>query len=439
MPRPICFMIMPYSTKPTGAPAGTGAPDKVNFDRLWEAALRPAIDKAGYEPVRANEDIGALIITEMIERLAISDLVLADVSIPNGNVYYEVGIRHAAQKNGCILTAATWSKPLFDIDQMRQIRYPLPVESISDETAAEIIEIVRTAVPVMAAGESPFYQVFPKFPDYDPARATAFRKTLEELSRFQAEIIAARSMSGDERRMRALELRDRYYSGGPIQKPVAIELLYTLRDCTDWTTTIGFIDSLPNDLKNSPLVKEQRALALSKSGDHDAAIGALQELIRSNGDTSERRGLLGGRHKKKWTSTKNPIDLDRAISEYEKGMKLDLNDYYPSSNLARLYRSRKRKGDDDKARISAAVTLTACERARARNAEDEWLNPTLLGAAFDAGDVDKATELADQVSADGPAAWKLETTLDDCKTAAQLCEEPRRSELLDVVARLERL
>ena len=52
MPRPICFMIMPYATKPTGAPAGVGAPEKVNFDRLWDAALRPAIDQAGYEPVR---------------------------------------------------------------------------------------------------------------------------------------------------------------------------------------------------------------------------------------------------------------------------------------------------------------------------------------------------------------------------------------------------
>jgi hypothetical protein len=50
-------MIMPYSTKTTSAAQGSGAPDKVNFDRLWEAALRPAIDKAGYEPVRANEDI----------------------------------------------------------------------------------------------------------------------------------------------------------------------------------------------------------------------------------------------------------------------------------------------------------------------------------------------------------------------------------------------
>jgi hypothetical protein len=91
MPRRICFMIMPYNTKTTGASAESGAPDKVNFDRLWEAALRPAIDKTGYEPVRANEDIGALIINEMFERLAISDLVLADVSIPNGNAYYEGG------------------------------------------------------------------------------------------------------------------------------------------------------------------------------------------------------------------------------------------------------------------------------------------------------------------------------------------------------------
>lgn len=436
---PICFMVMPYSIKPTGAPAGSGAPDKINFDRLWEAALRPAIQNAGYEAVRANEDIGALIINEMIERLAISDLVLADVSIPNGNVYYEVGIRHAAQKQGCIMTAATWSKALFDIDQMRQIRYPLPEESISDETAAEIINIVQAAIPVMAAGDSPFYQVFPKFPEFDPVRTTSFKKSLEELSKFQAEIIAARSATGDQRRVRALALRDRYYTGGPIQRAVAIELLYTLRDCTDWKTSLEFADKLPVDLKNSPLVKEQCALALSKSGNHDDAIGALRELIQSSGDTSERRGLLGGRYKKRWNTTKDPADLSRAITEYENGMRLDLNDYFPSSNLARLYRTRNRKGDDDKARISASITLVACERARARNSNDEWLNPTLLGAAFDAGDLEKAQRLADQVREDGPAAWKLESTLDDCRTAAELHEEPHRSELLNIVADLEGL
>src|ERR1022692_3978296 len=272
LPRRICFMIMPYGTKPTSAVQGSGAPDKVDFDGLWEAALRPAIDKAGYEPVRANEDIGALIITEMIERLAISDLVLADVSIPNGNVYYEVGIRHAAQRQGCILTAADWAEPLFDIDQMRQIRYPLPTESISKGVAADIIKIVSEAIPVMCAGDSPFYQVFPKYPEFDPARATAVKKSLEELSEFQAEIIAVRSAKGEARRTRALDLRTRYFAGGHVQKAVAIELLYLLRDATDWDTTREFIDALPEDLRKSSLVKEQRALALSKFGDHDSAI-----------------------------------------------------------------------------------------------------------------------------------------------------------------------
>jgi len=430
-------MIMPYSIKVTGAAIDSGAPNKVDFDRLWEAALRPAIAGAGYEPVRANEDVGALIIQEMIERLAISDLVLADVSIPNGNVYYEIGIRHAAQRRGCIMTGATWSKPLFDIDQMRQIRYPLPAESISDETAAEIVKIVGDAIPIMSAGDSPFYQVFPQYPDYDLARATAFKKTFEDLSRFQAEIIAARAATGEDRKARGLDLLKRYSTGAPMQNAVALELLHILRDCTDCAATLQFIGTLPDDLRNSPLVKEQSALAQSKSGDHEAAIGALRELIRSSGDTSERRGLLGGRYKKKWTIDKNTADLDRAIAEYEAGMRLDLNDYYPSSNLARLYRTRKRKGDDDKARISAAVTLIACERARLRKLNDEWLNPTLLGAAFDAGHVEKAQAFADQVTVDGPAEWKLETALADCKVAAQLHEEPRRSELLDIVVQLE--
>jgi len=439
MPRPICFMVMPYSTKSTGTPSPAGAPDKINFDRLWDAALRPAIDAAGYEPVRANEDIGVLIINEMIERLAISDLVLADVSIPNGNVYYEVGIRHAAQPQGCIMTAADWAKPLFDIDQMRQIRYPLREEFISDGTAQEIISKLQATIPAMAAGSSPFYQVFPNYPQYDSARSMAFKKSLEELSQFQAEIIATRTCPRDQCRDRALELRKRYYSGGPIQKAVAIELMYTLRDCTDWATIIEFIDSLPADLRNSPLIKEQRALALSNSGDHDSAIGALLELIKTSGDTSERRGLLGGRYKKKWAKSGDPNDLSRSIAQYEAGMTLDLNDYYPSSNLARLYRTRNRKGDDDKARISAAVTLTACERARARKSSDEWLNPTLLGAAFDAGDIEKARELADRVAEDGPSAWKLESSLADFRTAAKLHQEPHRSELLSIVTDLEKL
>ncbi len=438
--KPICFMVMPYGVKDTHA-ADPTAPSKVDFNRLWDAALKPAIQKAGYLPIRADQDAGASIITEMIERLAISDLVLADVSIANGNVYYEVGIRHAAKRAGCIMTAATWAKPLFDIDQMRQVRYPLPAESISDATAVEIIEAVVTAIPKLNDGHSPFYQVFPDStePKYDTTRTTAFKDSLEQLSQFQSAVAAVRVASKDVARQQAVDLRDRYLPGGPVMKAVAIELLYLLRDCTDFATTLEFIDALPADLRSSALVKEQRALAESKVGNHDQAIGALLELIKLSGDSSERQGLLGGRYKKKWSASKDPAHLDRAIEAYEQGMKLDLNDYYPSCNLPRLYRARGEEGDDDKAKVAAAIAMTACERAKQRNSRDEWLNPTLLGAAFDAGDVSKAKALAKDVRKDGPAAWKLSTTLEDCRVSAKLHEQPKQDQLLTIVEQLAAL
>src|SRR6516165_3359482 len=138
---PLCFMVMPYGRKATQAEAGRG-PGEIDFNALWDRAYVPVIKRLGYDPVRADQDVGALIITQMLERLYFSDLVLADMTIANGNVYYEVGIRHAAQKLGCVLLAADWSKPLFDVVQMRTIRYPLAEGNITEATATAF----RTAI-----------------------------------------------------------------------------------------------------------------------------------------------------------------------------------------------------------------------------------------------------------------------------------------------------
>jgi hypothetical protein len=57
------------------------------------------------------------------------------------------------------------------------------------------------------------------------------------------------------------------------------------------------------------------------------------------------------------------------------------------------------------------LTVAACERARVMNLADDWLRATLLAAAFDIGDPDKAEELADDVLNEGSAAWELDSTL----------------------------
>ena len=97
IPRPLCFMIMPYGRKPTQAEAGRG-PAEIDFNALWDRGYVPVIEALGYHPVRADQDTGALVITQMLERLYFADLVLADMTIANGNVYYEIGIRHAARE-----------------------------------------------------------------------------------------------------------------------------------------------------------------------------------------------------------------------------------------------------------------------------------------------------------------------------------------------------
>ena len=422
-------MVMPFGTKETRAKPP--APIKLNFNSLWEKAISPALEELGYQPVRADQDLGALIIQEMLERLYFSDLVVADLTIPNGNVYYEIGIRHAARRQGCVLMSADWSQALFDIVQMRQLRYPLPEEEVSDETAAKIREALVKGVPAMASGEGPMFQTLPGYPDekaVDLSRASAIKDYLRDLSAFQAEVRAVAYAPNESRKQLALGLRDKYYSRqAPLVPAVALELLYLLRDHTGWQETVAYIDSLPDSIRLLPMVREQYCLAQSKAGDHLAAIGALEELMRISGASSEREGLIGGRFKSLYRAaaeSQKTSYLTEAIKHYERGMKLDLNDYYPSCNLPRLYRARGRPGDEDRARAAATVARLACQRSVDRQTADEWARPTLLGMAFDSGDVTAAEQLAEQVRDEGAAQWKLQSTLDDLKLGAAQTKDP---------------
>jgi hypothetical protein len=77
--------------------------------------------------------------------------------------------------------------------------------------------------------------------------------------------------------------------------------------------------------------------------------------------------------------------------------------------------------------------MMACERALDRGASDEWLNPTLLTAAFDAGDADKAEELADKVDAAGAAPYKLEVIIGDLESSAKQVPAPELQNRLNAV------
>ncbi len=160
MPDPVAFMVMPFNLKPTGRGEPT-VPSEVDFDLLWFRVYRPALAALGYRPVRADADVGALIITEMIQRLVLGDLVVADLTLPNANVYYEVGVRHAANRVGCVLAAADWAQPVFDLAQLRQVRYPLPDGAVPQAVADAARAHLAGSLGSLVGGESPVFAAVP--------------------------------------------------------------------------------------------------------------------------------------------------------------------------------------------------------------------------------------------------------------------------------------
>lgn len=442
---PVCFMIMPYGTKPTQAEPGRG-PAEIDFNALWDRGYVPTIKALGYEPIRADQDTGAMIASQMLERIYFADLVLADMTIPNGNVYYEVGIRHASQQTGCVLLAADWSKPLFDVAQMRTIRYPLSEGSITEHTAKAFRAAIGDSITMLRDGSSPMHQSIPGYPDkVDPAKATIMRNQLAELADFQTRIRTVRAALPNERMNAAQELIARE-GNPPTTYPKAIALVMLLRDladtAADWTIVLDFVRSLPAKFADQPEMKENRAFAAAQIGNEQQAIGEIETLIELAGPTPERLGLMGGRYKRLAKTAGSDAEkrqaLAKAIDCYERGMELDLNAYFCSGNLPRLYRTRARAGDEERAQTTLRLVIAACERARRLNVADEWLRPTLLAAAFDLGEADKADELADQVIDEGQSKWKVASVLGDLEASvAQTKDAEKRARLSAVIERIK--
>jgi tetratricopeptide (TPR) repeat protein len=443
---PVCFMIMPYGRKPTQAEAGRG-PAEIDFNALWDRGYVPTIKALGYEPVRADQDTGGLIVSQMLERIYFADLVLADMTIPNGNVYYEVGIRHAAQKTGCVLLAADWSKQLFDVVQMRTIRYPLAEGSITEATAAAFQTAIEDHIKTLCVGISPMHQSIPGYPsNVDPRKATTTRDQMAELAAFQTEVRAVRAAPPKERMQRAQDLIARK-GNPPATYPMALALLMLLRDsastAANWTVVLDFVRKLPPRFADEPEIQENRAFAAAQAGNDVQAIAELETLIDLIGPTPERLGLLGGRYKRlanaaAASEAERRQALDKAIAYYEQGMELDLNAYYCSSNLPRLYRKRAKAGDDERAQTVLRLAIAACERAKRLQVADEWVRPTLLGAAFDLGDPDKAEELADAVIAEGAPKWKVNSVLHDLEdSTVQVSDTAKRARLSAVIDRIK--
>jgi hypothetical protein len=441
---PIAFMVMPFGRKEIDS-THPDAPSVVDFDALWHGVHEPVLTKLGYRPVRADSDLGALIVDEMVQRLTIADLVVADISLPNANVYYEIGVRHAAQRRGCVLVAAHWARPVFDLDQMRRLTYPLSDGACGEVAVKKAKKVLRQGLPELEQGGSPVFTAVPGYPSkIDRSRLSAFEDVVDELSTFQEIVRTIKcSPSTAERRTLTETLLRELGSRSAVRTAVVVELVGLARDHLGPEATVRYIDKLPKALQRHPPVIEQKQIALAKMGDVGRAAAALENLIEHVGPSADRCGILGGRYKQLAKEATDDRErrayLDRAIAAYEQGMAEDLNEYYPSSNLPRLYRRRADPGDEQKARDVATVVMAACRRALARDPGDEWVVLTLLGAAFDRGDAEEADTLVTRIERAGVANFHLGTTVADLRASCALQPDDVEAPLRPVLRRVEEL
>jgi hypothetical protein len=89
-----------------------GEQQGIDFDRVHRELITPALDALKIEGDTTQEIAQAgNIRRDMFRLLAVADLVIADLSIHNANVFYELGIRHAVRDRRTFLIRAGVDNP----------------------------------------------------------------------------------------------------------------------------------------------------------------------------------------------------------------------------------------------------------------------------------------------------------------------------------------
>lgn len=109
------------------------------FDKVRRHIIDPIAQEMGYRPIRADEiSRPGTITNHIIEHLRHDDLVVADLTEMNPNVFYELAVRHAVKKP-VILMGKKGDRIPFDLAAQRVIFYDLDPDNIEQAK----IELMR--------------------------------------------------------------------------------------------------------------------------------------------------------------------------------------------------------------------------------------------------------------------------------------------------------
>lgn len=127
-PYPEVLVLMPFSEE---------------FEPVYDTIAK-AVDRCGVTVARANElDALGVVMQQVWAAICKAQLIIADCSILNPNVFYELGIAHAVGTPTLLITRDPQSSP-FDIRHLRHI--PYRPEQLS-ELSKTVHKLVREELP----------------------------------------------------------------------------------------------------------------------------------------------------------------------------------------------------------------------------------------------------------------------------------------------------
>lgn len=125
-----CFFIAPI-----GEP---GSEIRRRSDRILKYIVAPVVAQCGYTALRADQiSEPGLITTRVIQHVIDDPLVIADLTGPNPNVFYELAIRHAVRKPLVQIIRRGEQLP-FDVAGMRTVELDHTDLESAEEAKVEI-------------------------------------------------------------------------------------------------------------------------------------------------------------------------------------------------------------------------------------------------------------------------------------------------------------
>jgi tetratricopeptide (TPR) repeat protein len=420
MVRPLCFVLMPFGKKPD--PTGG---DPIDFDRIYETAIQPALDQAGLDAIRADEErTGGIIHKAMFERLLLCDYAVADLTGANPNVFYELGVRHAVRPATTLVIFGKGHVPPFDVSYVRGLPYDLGdgnVFSADDaarlrEALAKRLQDLRQLSIGSSVTDSPLFQLLTDYgaPDIKRLKTDTFRDRIEYAASTKAALARARD-DKDVSLLTAIETGLGPLDG--VEAGVLVDLYLSYRALSAWNQMVDLHQRFPQALKSSVLVREQLGFALNRLGRRQEALRVLEEVERAQGPNSETSGLIGRVYKDLWVEAHKANDptladghLRAAIAAYVRGFEADFRDAYPGINATTLLDIQGTpKAQARKNELSPVVRFAVNRRIAAGKA-DYWDRATLLELAVLDADPEAAGECLADARASLREPWEAEST-----------------------------